>query len=42
MVRLLRFRRRRIDPLIDAVDARIEDTTDDVKGLWARLFPRKG
>ena len=40
-VRLLRFRRRRIDPLISAVDAQIEDTTDDVRGFWSRLVGRK-
>lgn len=38
VVRVNRWRRRRIDPLIEAVDERIDDATDDVRGLWARLF----
>lgn len=40
-VRLRRFRRARIDPMIEAVDARLEDAGDDMRGIWARMFGRK-
>ncbi len=39
-VRILRFRRRRIDPLIEAAEDRLEDAADDVRGFWGRLFGR--
>lgn len=36
----IRFRRRRIDPMVDEVSDVLEDADDRARGLWHRLFGR--
>lgn len=36
-VRVVRFRKRRIDPMLEAVDERLDDARDGASGIWGRF-----